>query len=85
MSQQCPCSQGGPWDPGVHREECGQQVKGGGLFPLRGPGEAHPEYSVQFWSPQSKKDKERVQCSHKDDGGSGASLLRGETGGVRPV
>lgn len=49
MSQQS--TQGSHWNPGVHWEECGQQVEGGGLFPLLGHDEAHLEYSVQFWSP----------------------------------
>ena len=33
----CPESQ---WDPGVHQEECGQQVEGGSPPPLLCPGEA---------------------------------------------
>ena len=32
--------QEGQWDPGVHQEECGQQVEGGSPPPLLCPGEA---------------------------------------------
>ena len=34
----CPCGQEGQWDPGVHQEECGQQVEGGS--PLLCPSDA---------------------------------------------
>ncbi|GAB0178098.1 mitochondrial enolase superfamily member 1 [Grus japonensis] len=36
----CPCGQEGQWYPGVHSEECGQQVGGGYSPPLLCPGEA---------------------------------------------
>jgi len=36
----CPGCQEGQWDPGVHQEECGQQVEGGSPFPLLCPSEA---------------------------------------------
>ena len=36
----CPGCQEGQWDPGVHQEECGQQVEGGSPPPLHCPGEA---------------------------------------------
>ena len=36
----CPCCQEGQWDPGVHEEECGQQVEGGSAPPLLCPSEA---------------------------------------------
>ncbi|RMC15779.1 hypothetical protein DUI87_07983 [Hirundo rustica rustica] len=39
MSQQSPGGQEGQWDPGVHWEECGQQVKRGDPAPLLSPGE----------------------------------------------
>jgi len=35
----CPGCQEGQWDPGVHQEERGQQVKGGSPSPLHCPGE----------------------------------------------
>jgi len=36
----CPGCQEGQWDPGVHQEECGQQVEGGCSSPLLCPSEA---------------------------------------------
>ena len=36
----CPGCQEGQWDPGVHQEECGQQVEGGSPPPLFSPSEA---------------------------------------------
>ena len=36
----CPGCQEGQWHPGVHQEECGQQVEGGSPLPLLCPGEA---------------------------------------------
>ncbi|PKU47392.1 hypothetical protein llap_2294 [Limosa lapponica baueri] len=36
----CPCGQEGRWHPGVHQEECDQQVEGGYSPPLLCPGEA---------------------------------------------
>jgi len=36
----CPGCQEGQWHPGVHQEECGQQVEGGSPPPLLCPGEA---------------------------------------------
>ena len=36
----CPGCQEGQWDPGVHQEECGQQVEGGSPSPLLCPSEA---------------------------------------------
>ncbi|PKU42233.1 hypothetical protein llap_7463 [Limosa lapponica baueri] len=36
----CPCGQEGQWHPGVHQEECGQQVKGSYVPSLLCPGEA---------------------------------------------
>ena len=36
----CPGCQGGQWDPGVHQEQCSQQVEGGSPPPLLCPGEA---------------------------------------------
>ena len=35
----CLCCQEGQWDPGMHQEECGQQVKGGSPPPLLCPSE----------------------------------------------
>ena len=35
----CPGCQEGQWDPGVHQEECGQQVEGGSPSPLLCPSE----------------------------------------------
>ena len=40
MSQQCPGCQESQWDPGVHQDDCGQQVEGGSPSPLHCPGEA---------------------------------------------
>lgn len=51
------------WDPGMHREEHGQQVRVR-ILPL-GLREAHPEWSVQFWASHDRTDKElmeMVQC-----------------------
>ena len=36
----CPGCQESSWDPGVHQEECGQQVEGGSPPPLHYPSEA---------------------------------------------
>ena len=36
----CPGCQEDQWDPGVHQEECGQQVEGGSPPPLLCPSEA---------------------------------------------
>jgi len=36
----CPGCQESQWDPGVHQEECGQQVEGGSPSPPHCPGEA---------------------------------------------
>ena len=36
----CPGCQEGKWHPGVHQEECGQQVEGGSPSPLLCPSEA---------------------------------------------
>lgn len=40
MSWQHPCGQEGQWYPGMHWEECGQQVKGGDPASLLIPSEA---------------------------------------------
>ena len=45
----------------------------------------HLEYCVQVWSPQYKTDRElleRVQRSHKDDQGTGASPLQRQAEGA---
>jgi len=36
----CPGCQEDQWDPGMHQEECGQQVEGGSSHPLLCPSEA---------------------------------------------
>jgi len=36
----CPGCQEGQWNPGMHQEECGQQVEGGSSPPLLCPSEA---------------------------------------------
>ena len=47
-----------PCEPGVHQEECGQQVEGGSPSPLLCPSEASSgvlcPVLVQFWAPSSR-------------------------------
>ena len=50
--------------PGLHPEQCGQQVQGGDSAPLLRSGETPLEHCVQLWGPQHETDTdllERVQ------------------------
>ncbi len=57
----CTCSPEGQLYPGLHQEECSQQVKGGDSAPLLYSHVTFLEYSVRFWSPQYKKDTELLE------------------------
>jgi len=82
----CPGCQEGQWDPGVHHEECGQQVEGGSSPPLLCPGEAPSAVLCPvLGSPVQERwgatgDSPAEGC--EDEEGTGASLLRGEAEGA---
>ena len=58
MSQQRPYGQEGQGCPGVHWEECGQQVKGDDPVPLLSPGGATSGMLCPVLGSQHKKQKE---------------------------
>jgi len=58
----CPGCQEGQWDPGVHQEECGQQVEEGSPPPLLSPSEAPSAVLCPvLGSPLQERLLERVQ------------------------
>jgi len=82
----CPGCQEGQCHPGVHTEECGQQVEGGSPSPLLCPGEA-PSGVVcpllgsplqERWGATAESPAE----GYEDGEGTGASLLRGKAEGA---
>lgn len=84
-----PCGQEAQWDPGLHWEECGQQVKGADPPPPLGPGEAtpgvlHPVLGSSRQERQGTPGEGPVK-GPEDDEGFGASLLQRETERAGPV
>ncbi|PKU44831.1 rna-directed dna polymerase from mobile element jockey- hypothetical protein [Limosa lapponica baueri] len=78
----CPCGQKGQWHPGVHQEECGQQVKGGYPPPLFCPGEApsgvlSPVLGSPVQEGQGTAGESPTE-GYKDDQGKIAPLLGGK-------
>jgi len=74
-----PCCQESKWSPGVHEEECGQQVKGGSPPPLVCPCEAaseilHPVLSSPVQERQGTT-RESPAEGYKDGEGTGTSLI----------
>jgi len=82
----CPGCQESQWDPGVHQEECGQQVEGGSPPPLHCPSEASSAVLCpvlgspvpERWEATGESPAE----GYEDVERTGASLLRGEAEGA---
>jgi len=82
----CPGCQEGQWDPGVHKEECGQQVEGGSPSPLHCPSEG-PSGALcpVLGSPVQERWRatgESPAEGYEDGDGTGASLPRGKAEGA---
>ncbi|RMC04466.1 hypothetical protein DUI87_18911 [Hirundo rustica rustica] len=75
----CPCGQEAQWGPGLHWEECGQQVRGADPPALLGPGEATSGVLCPvLGSSIPERQGAPGECpakGHKDDEGSGAPLF----------
>lgn len=65
----CPCGLEPPWDPGVHLDVYGQQVKGGDPAPLLDPGEATPGVLGSSVPDRQGTTGEGLGKDHKDDEG----------------
>jgi len=82
----CPGCQESQWDPGVHQEECGQQVEGGSTSPLHCPSEASSGVLCPVLGSPAQERRgatgESPADGCKDGEGTGTSLLQEEAKGA---